>query len=124
MLLDELTHARTHATNSHGHVDMVVAPEVKFDFKSDLTCFGGVRPWLRSAEQWPRCGNAGCANYLHFLFQVDFRFVPAEALPLAGGGIYAHHCDALLLLPLTSSGTAFTGNLYIVCDCACGLCWC
>jgi hypothetical protein len=66
---------------------MVVAPEVKFDYKSDLTCFGGVRPWLRSAEQWPRCGNAGCANHLQFLFQVDFRFVPAEALFLAGGGI-------------------------------------
>jgi hypothetical protein len=101
-LMSSRTLARTHA---HGHADMVVAPEVKFDHKSDLTCFGGMRPWLRSAEQWPRCGNAGCANNLWFLFQVDFRFVPAEALFLAGGGIHAHHCDALAR-PATATYTS------------------
>lgn len=57
----------------------IEAPGLKFDHRTDLTCFGGVRPWLRHGEAWPRCGNGDCTQLMQFFLQIDFRFAPVEA---------------------------------------------
>jgi hypothetical protein len=65
--------------NTAAKVAVIEAPEFKFDHKTDLTCFGGVRPWLRKDEEWPRCGEEGCERLLQFFLQLDCRFLPDEA---------------------------------------------
>ena len=71
-------------------------PEFRFDHRTDLTCFGGVRPWLRKDEEWPRCGH--CSQPLQFFFQIDFRHLPPQAArQYAGGGMH-HHSQPLSCL--------------------------
>jgi hypothetical protein len=79
----------------------VEAPEFKFDHKADLTCFGGVRPWLRKDEEWPRCTKDTCeSQLLQFFFQIDFRFVPEEARKFVGDGTLNPRPDIINSFPL------------------------
>jgi hypothetical protein len=65
---------------SSAEAEAIEAPEFKFDHRADLTCFGGVRPWLGHNEEWPRCKNGTCGGRsLQFFLQIDFRFAPDEA---------------------------------------------
>ncbi|ELR12851.1 uncharacterized protein ACA1_094080 [Acanthamoeba castellanii str. Neff] len=76
----------------------IEAPEFRFDHRTDLTCFGGVRPWLRKDEEWPRCSNRDCTHQLQFFLQVDFRFAPDEARKqFVGDDTYEPFSKAVLL---------------------------
>jgi hypothetical protein len=94
----------------------IEAPGFKFDHRTDLTCFGGVRPWLRHGEAWPRCGNGDCRQQMQFFLQVDFRFAPEEARQkFVGDSACSHRVNvAMQRLP----DTCVCG----VCGAACALC--